>query len=293
MQVHPAQISPSESFDIFYFVRNHTDATTYYVRGVVYDLRTGEVLATHNLSQSATNARLFIKTIEAPADPNGYGRNIVAVATVYTDSSYTTKSENYEEQEAYYLVKAAPVFMGGGGSGLSARDVREIFQEEFKTALGDLPKPDKLEVPDAPDMSFVQALFGTLGAIQREINRIPKDSFDDAALSKKIDSLKDMIDERPQFEATDLSSLATSLEQVLTQLQQGHSESKVGNAQILQSIESALQRFKTEFEASIGAKVEETIQSQEITLPLSMRLGGKPKETAPADPTEGVRHLMT
>jgi hypothetical protein len=193
MQVHPAQISPSESFDIFYFLRNHTDATTYYVRGVVFDVRTGEVLATHTLEQAATNPRLFIKTVEAPADPSGYGRNIVAIATVYTDAGYTTKSENYEEQEAYYLVKAVqPVF--GGGGGLSSRDVREIFQEELKTALGALPKPEKPQVPDAPDMSFVDALFGALGALQREVNRIPKESADLSTVSDRLEALSDALE---------------------------------------------------------------------------------------------------
>ena len=31
MQIHPAQISPGENFDLFYFLRNPTDGTTYYV----------------------------------------------------------------------------------------------------------------------------------------------------------------------------------------------------------------------------------------------------------------------
>src|ERR1043165_263120 len=115
MQVHPSQISPGESFDIFYFIRNHTDSTTYYVQAKVYDVRTGELLATENLAQSPTNSRLFIKTIHAPPDPSGYGRNIVAIATVYTDSGYATKSQNYEEQEQYYLIKSAQTMFGGGG----------------------------------------------------------------------------------------------------------------------------------------------------------------------------------
>src|SRR5262245_1560266 len=131
MQVHPSQISPGEPFDVFYFIRNHTDSTTYYVRARVYDVRTGELLSTHDLTQSPVNSRLYAKTIDAPPDPTGYGRNIVAIATVYTDSGYTTKSENYEEQEQYYLIKGqVPVF--GGGGGIDARTAREIVQEELE-----------------------------------------------------------------------------------------------------------------------------------------------------------------
>jgi hypothetical protein len=127
----------------------------------------------------------------------------------------------------------------------------------------------------------------------REIGRIPKESVDLGALADKIDDLHDTLQGRPQFERTDLSSLAEALQQVLTELKQLSGDGKLGNAQLIQSFETALKQFSTEFEATIGAKIEDTIQSQEITLPLSMKLGGKPKETAPADPTEGVRHLMT
>jgi hypothetical protein len=46
MQVHPSQISPGENFDLFYFLRNPNDTTTYYVQAVIYDVRTGAILST-------------------------------------------------------------------------------------------------------------------------------------------------------------------------------------------------------------------------------------------------------
>src|SRR5438552_1488540 len=105
MQVYPSQISPAEPYDVFYFIRNPLDAATYYVRAKIYDVRTGELLDTANLDQSSTNSRLFLKRLQAPGDPGSNGRNIVAIASVYTDSGYTTKSDIYEEQEQYYLIK--------------------------------------------------------------------------------------------------------------------------------------------------------------------------------------------
>jgi hypothetical protein len=65
--------------------------------------------------------------LQAPADSVGVGRNIVAVASLHTDSGYTTKSPDYEEQEQYFLIKAVPAVFGGGG-GLDARTTREIVQ---------------------------------------------------------------------------------------------------------------------------------------------------------------------
>src|SRR5262245_51515555 len=129
MQVAPNQISPGEPFDIFYFVRNPLDSTTYYVRAKVYDVRTGELLDTIVLEQSPTNTRLFIKTVQAPPDPAGYGRNIVAIASVYLDSGFTQQSESYEEQEQYYLIKAVLPMMGGAVGGIDYRAMRELMEE--------------------------------------------------------------------------------------------------------------------------------------------------------------------
>src|ERR1700761_2888409 len=123
MQGAQNQISPAENFDIFYFLRNHTDLTTYYVQAKIYDIRTGDVLATVNLAQSPNNTRLFTKTVAAPGDPTALGRNIVAIASVYIDSGYTTKSTDYEEQEQYFLVKTMLPVVGSGG-GVDYRTVR-------------------------------------------------------------------------------------------------------------------------------------------------------------------------
>ena len=292
MQVQPSQVSPGENFDVFYFIRNHTDSTTYYIQTKIYDVRTGEELAIVPLSQSATNSRLFIATTQAPPDPVGYGRNIVAIATVYTDSGYTTKSENYEEQEAYYLVKALlPMF--GGGAGVDYRVVRDIIQEELDKAVAAL-KPKDIEFPDGPDMSFVERLFGAIDALQQEVDRIPKEAANLEPLKGQLSALSGQLSSRPQFERTDLTSLAELAQNALTELKAVGSDGKVGNAQLIQAFESALQKFKIEFEASIEAKIEETIQSQEITLPLQMTVrNSKNKQKEEADPTAAVRHLMS
>jgi hypothetical protein len=138
MQVAPNQISPGEPFDIFYFVRNPLDSTTYFVRAKVYDVRTGELLSTIALDQSPTNSRLFIKTVQAPPDPSGYGRNIVAIASVYLDSGFTQQSDSYEEQEQYYLIKAmaptlplGPAYTGETWSGVKCFTDAGTLQVSF------------------------------------------------------------------------------------------------------------------------------------------------------------------
>src|SRR5437016_8412844 len=211
MQVAPNQISPGEPFDVFYFVRNPLDSTTYYVRAKIYDVRTGELLDTIALTQSSINARLFIKTVQAPPDSSGYGRNIVAIASVYTDSAFTLQSDAYEEQEQYYLIKAVAPMLGGGG--VDYRALREMMEEVVSKKLAALPKP-----ADAPEFP-AEALFGAIGALQREINRVPKE-IDLPEVSVSLKAIQEAISAIPQPEKTDLSALTDAVNSILFEIEQ-------------------------------------------------------------------------
>jgi hypothetical protein len=96
------------NFDLFYFLRNPNDTTTYCIQANIYDVRTGAGLSTVPPTQSAYNPHLFITTLQAPADSVGLGRNMVAVASLYTDSGHTTNSPEYDEQQQCFLIKAVP-----------------------------------------------------------------------------------------------------------------------------------------------------------------------------------------
>jgi hypothetical protein len=262
MQVHPSQISPGEPFDVFYFLRNPTDSTTYYVRAVVYDVQTGEVLDTQNLIQTATNAHLFIKRFQAPPDPTGYGRNIVAIASVYTDSGYTTKSDNYEEQESYFLIKAQAPVLGGGG--VDYRIVRDIIQEE----LGKLPKPPELNVPNEPDMSFVDALFGAIGALQREVNRIPKDAADLEPLRTQLDAIRTAIVNLPAPQKFDLSGIALGIDALSDELTTLRGELKQGNLNVIQAVTATLSKITEEIVPTLQETMDRTLAENELSVSL-------------------------
>lgn len=295
MQVHPSQISPGESFDIFYFLRNHTDSTTYYVRARVYDVRTGELLSTHDLAQSPTNSRLFIKTVEAPPDPGGYGRNIVAIATVYTDDIFATKSENYEEQEQYYLIKSVPPILGGGG--IDARTARDIFQEELKTFSAGLPKLDMPSIPDAPDMSFVEALFARLKAVATAIDKLPNYAKDINALFSKLSQMHDALLElssRPSFEPTDLSALSDLIHTAQVSIDNIQQTTNAAGGNLLETVRKDLKQLSEKLSSVLTDVVEKTIQSQEITLPVAMKLSRSSQQPPERiNPVDAVRHLAS
>ncbi|MFN3658165.1 MAG: hypothetical protein ACK4UO_12990 [Pseudolabrys sp.] len=286
MQVHPYQISPAEAFDIFYFIRNHTDADTYFIRAKVYDVRTGELLDTLTLDQSSTNARLFLKTAIAPPDPTSYGRNIVAIATVYTDSAYTTKSENYEEQEQYYLIKAAsPV--GGGGGFFDWGALEERFSDMLDKKLAALPRPKAL-----PDMPF-EALFGALGALQREVNRIPKDLLDIADLSASLGEIRASIAALPKPEKVNLSGLGSQLAGLLQEVKDARKETGRNISTLASEATRRDATLADKLMESVEAQLKELMDKQELTIPLSSLIRETPKETVKPDPIKDIEHLFS
>lgn len=280
MQVAPNQISPGEPFDVFYFLRNPFDSTTYFVRAKVYDVRTGELLSTIALDQSPTNSRLFIKTVQAPPDPSGYGRNIVAIASVYTDSGFTTQSESYEEQEQYYLIKTAPLMLGGGG--IDMRAIREMVEEIVEKGIQKIPVPAK--APELPS----EALFGAIGALQREINRVPKE-IDLSAVSQSLSAIQEAISAIPQPEKPDLSAIEQAINHTLFEVAQLRPFMQQVGAAISATLERLIKEQGTTLVAEVEGGLKDLMGRQELTIPLNSLLKDKSQPTpSPVD----VSYLM-
>jgi hypothetical protein len=279
MQVAPNQITPGENFDVFYFLRNPLDNATYYVRAKLYDVRTGELLDTIALDQSPTNSRLFIKTVQAPPDPAGYGRNIVAIASVYTDAGFTAQSDSYEEQEQYYLIKAMQPMLGGGG--IDYHGLREMMEEVVAAKLAALPQPAL-----APDFPF-DALFGAIGALQREVNRVPKE-FDVSEVNARLGAVQKAISAIPEPEKPDLSALTEAVNSILFEIEQ----LRPFIQQVGQAISAAQERLIKEQGASLLAQIEAGLKDlmgrQELTVPFSALMKEKQPTPSPVD----VGHLM-
>lgn len=114
------QIEPQNTIPLIYQITDPSDSTIYYIRAVVYDSLTREVLSTQNLVSRGSG--LWTSTALAPADSTGLGRHIHVIIKVYTDSGYTTLSDNYNQQIDKYLVKTSNRFGGGSGGG-SGQDI--------------------------------------------------------------------------------------------------------------------------------------------------------------------------
>ena len=211
----PDSIIPSQPFTLSYYISDHTDTATYYVRARIYDATTGELLETHDLTQQATNPHLYSKRVQAPGDTSGHGRKIIVVATAYEDSGYTTKAAAYQEQAENYIV-IKTISSGGGGFGIDYRVLRDIVQEEV--AKIKIPEPPKIEKP----VMQWDTVLGAIGALQREINRIPKDL--SPVIQQIVDELKKAIEGKDVTPETDLSPVIQQIDDLRNEIALNHSE---------------------------------------------------------------------
>jgi hypothetical protein len=97
------QLNPRETFTIVRQIEDHTDTNTYYVRAVVRNAKTDELLA--NVDLDSKGNQRYSKDYIVPADVSGQGFWLSITTSVYTDSGHTTKSENYGDKLDSYLVQ--------------------------------------------------------------------------------------------------------------------------------------------------------------------------------------------
>lgn len=192
------QLAPGDNFTIVRQIPNHLDSNTKYVRAVVRNAFTDVILETVDLTDKGSNR--FKNEWKVPADPSGQGFYISIVTSVYSDSGYTAKDENYGDDENTYLVLARQLQKGGGISkvsgGVDARTVRRILKEELEAIEIALKKiANKKEEAKEP-MRWDDILFA-LGKISRKID------------TKKFDidfsPVIEAIQEKPVTPTTDLT----------------------------------------------------------------------------------------
>ncbi len=155
------QINPREYFTLARGLEDHTDSSTYYVRAVIRNGKTDAVIDTVNLTDNGN--RRFTAQWQAPADVSGNGTDIIVTYTVYTNSGYTTKAENYGEKFDEHLVLAritqANVGGGGalGGADIDYKKIRTIIEEVIMAES----EADKSEEPTVNPLEEITTSIAT------------------------------------------------------------------------------------------------------------------------------------
>lgn len=102
------QLHPREQFTIVRQLQNPYITDTFYVRAVIRNAKTDTIIATLNLTDKT--GQRFTKTWQVPVDVSGQGFWISIITSVYTDSGYATKSQNYGDEENTYLIQERYLF---------------------------------------------------------------------------------------------------------------------------------------------------------------------------------------
>lgn len=217
-------LQPQANFTVVRQIGDHTDVGTNYVQAVIRNAYTDEILATLNLTDKG--GQRFKGDWKVSADPSGQGYYVSIVTSVYTDSGYTTKNANYADEENTYLVadRVGILTRSHGGGGISARDVRIVLTQELEKVL-----------------TPINTVFGAIGALQREINRIPKEQpeMQWEGIQSAIQEVKTAIAAIPtEQKEPDLAPLAAGIEKVLAAVNEKEVTPEADFAPVLAAIDA-------------------------------------------------------
>jgi len=175
------QIQPQESFIITRQIDDPTDTNTYYVRAFVRNAKTDALLATVNLTDKG-NQR-FRGEWQVNADITGQGYYVTITTHVYTDSSYTTESQDYRILENQYLVKERNQSFGGGGFAgtikgekIDYNKIKELLRVVVKEEIQTIKPTEKIDL--SPILSQIRVVIKAISGIKpTKIPEFPKIEF--------------------------------------------------------------------------------------------------------------------
>lgn len=185
-------LQPQASFTVVRQIPNHLDTDVNYVQAVIRNAYTDAIIDTIQLTSKG--GQRFSKNWQVPADSSGQGFYVSIVTSVYSDAGYTTKNGNYGDDENTYLIQDRVNLRSPGGGGADAFTIRKIIKEEL----------DKRKVT-------FESVTGAIGALQREINRIPKEARWEDVLTA-IKKVKEAIPPKVEIPETDFAPVLAAIE---------------------------------------------------------------------------------
>ena len=241
-------LSPREKFTIVRGLGDHTDATTYYVRAVIRNSRTDELIATVDLDDSGDGLR-FIKQWQVPADPSGQGFYIDITTSIYTDSGYTTKTTKYYDEYDTYLIaeRMNPNLGFGGGTDVDYKKIQRMITE----AVSGIPKAEKVSIPKIDLTTVLDAISDVQHAIS-SID-IPKaESIDFRPIITKLDQIISVVSDKEISE--DHSQRFDSIKEEMATMfdRHGNESLKLELVDLIKKVDSALVNIRKFFTADVN-----------------------------------------
>jgi len=268
-------LHPQNSFTVVRQIANHLDTDTNYVRAVIRNAYTDEIITTLDLT--SRGSQRFSKNWQVPADTSGQGFYISIVTSVYTNSDYTTKNQNYGDEETTYLVQDRVMNVGRGGGGLDSRTVRRIVEEVIdaklpkeeaskkNTAGSKLVEAKKLTEPARWDEVLI-----AIGKLQDFIQKQDKpEKLDYKPFNQGIESILSAVNEKEVTEPTDISPILEKLE-----------EKDESDSLSQEEMKEMLLDLETKFIATIKSEINEAISTTQFVSQFATFASPKKKQKA-------------
>ena len=261
-------LHPQNSFTVVRQIANHLDSATYYVRAVIRNAYTDATIDTLDLT--SRGSQRFSKNWQVPVDTSGQGFYISIVTSVYTDSSYTTKSENYGDEETTYLVQdRVPLGRGAGAGGVDYFRLREIVKDELEKAKPKEPEP--IQFPEIPKYEMRwDEILAAVKNIEVKAEKIDQKETDLSPVLDALNDVKQAVVDKEVTEATDLTPVLERL-----------SDDKEDNGISMQEVNAKLDAMKVELEEAIASNIRTAISETEFTSTFATR--AQPKKAAKSE----------
>jgi len=201
------QIEPGEDFPISRLLANHLITDTFFVRATIRDAKNNNTLETVDLTDQG--GRYFSKTWKVVHDNAlSKGRYITIETSVFTDSGFTTKSEDYGDELETYLIHGRWDLtkfgaVGASGDGINLDDI-ELAMKKM------LDKEEKPKKQKDLDMKLLVKLV--TDSVIASLPPFPKqEKVDFSGVEGSIQKLKTVLDSHVDNISNNIKTLDSSV----------------------------------------------------------------------------------
>jgi hypothetical protein len=146
-----------------------------------------------------------------------------------------------------------------------------------------------IEIPEAQKVSL-EGVYGAIGKVQAELNRVPKDGFDPAETHRLLSQIMEGIRNIPEPKETDLSAIEQAIFQVAEQLHILDTNLKSFGKVVIGDMEAIIKDLSPKLLDSVQSGLHTALTDKPISISLDKLLTERPKkeEASHAD----ISHLL-
>ncbi len=249
-------LRPQRPFTIVRQLNNPFITDTFYVRAVIRDAYTDTILETLNLTDKT--GQRFTGTWTVAPDPSGLGREISIVTSVYTDSGYTTKSENYGDEENTHTIEERFVNgrggAGGGAGNLDSGTVRRIIREEIEKAKPEekIPEPISESEKEKPEPMRWDEILKAIESLKTVLKPEKQKPVDLSPIFAGLNQIGQMIENKEVTPETDLTP-------VIQKIEEGHETGEITREEMKELFSGLEKAVNEQFPKVIAALLSQAV----------------------------------